>query len=59
MAVDDDGGEQALIAAGRLSDFRCAYGRVRSCGDGVALNRECANVLSVGEDDDISHVGRT
>jgi arginine N-succinyltransferase len=58
VAVDDDGGEQALVAAGRLSDFRCAYGRVRPCGDGVALNRECANVLSVGEDDDISHVGR-
>ncbi len=25
----------ALVATGRLADFRCAYGRLRPCGDGV------------------------
>jgi len=57
--VDDEGGEPALIATGRLADFRCAYGRLRSSGEGVAIDRTCADVLGVGEDTEISHVGRT
>ena len=58
VAIDDDGGEQALIAYGRLSDFRTAYGRIRPCGDGIALSRACATALGVIEGDDVSHVGR-
>jgi arginine N-succinyltransferase len=57
-AIDNDGGEAALIATGRLADFRCAYGRLRPCGDGVAIDRTCATALAVTEDAEISHVGR-
>jgi arginine N-succinyltransferase len=57
-AIDDDSGEAALIATGRLADFRCAYGRLRPCGEGVAIDRTCAAALAVSEDDEISHVGR-
>ena len=57
-AIDDDGGEPALIATGRLVDFRCAYGRLRPSGDGVAIDRTCAAALAVSEDAEISHVGR-
>ncbi|WP_019516880.1 arginine N-succinyltransferase [Sphingomonas sp. Mn802worker] len=57
-AIDGDGGEQALVATGRLADFRCAYGAVRECGDGVVLARSCADVLGIAEDATISHVGR-
>ncbi|WP_294355780.1 arginine N-succinyltransferase [uncultured Sphingomonas sp.] len=58
VALDGDGGEQALIATGTLGDFRCAYGNVRECGDGVILARSCADILGIGEDAVISHVGR-
>lgn len=58
VAIDDDGGEQALVASGRLSDFRTAYGRIRPCGDGIALNRACASAIGVREGDRVSHVGR-
>jgi arginine N-succinyltransferase len=58
IAIDDDGGEQALVAFGRLTDFRSAYGRVRECGDGIALSRACATALGVIEGDSVSHVPR-
>ncbi|MFA6114977.1 MAG: arginine N-succinyltransferase [Sphingomonas sp.] len=57
-AIDNDGGEAALIATGRLADFRCAYGRLRPCGEGVAIDRTCATALAIAEDAEISHVGR-
>jgi arginine N-succinyltransferase len=58
VAIDDDGGEQALIACGRLSGFRTAYGRIRPCGDGIALSRACAAAVGVVEGDNVAHVGR-
>lgn len=58
FAVDDDGGAQSLIATGRLAEFRCAYGRVRDCGNGIAIDKACAAALAVKEDDNVSHVGR-
>ena len=43
VAIDDDGGEPALVATGRLRDFRCAYGKVRQLDDGgVAIDPACA-----------------
>ena len=57
-AIDNDGGDAALIATGHLADFRCAYGRLRECGQGVAIDRTCATALAVCEDAEISHVGR-
>ncbi|MEP7007001.1 MAG: arginine N-succinyltransferase, partial [Sphingomonas bacterium] len=58
FTIDDDGGAQSLVATGRLADFRCAYGRVRECGDGIAIDKACAAALAVKEDDNVSHVGR-
>ncbi|MDB5702913.1 MAG: arginine N-succinyltransferase [Sphingomonas bacterium] len=58
VAIDDDGGTAALVATGRLSEFRCAYGRLRECGDGMALSRDCAAALAVREDDEVLTVGR-
>ena len=58
VAIDDDGGEQALVASGRLTEFRTAYGRIRPCGEGIALNRASAAALGVSEGDSVSHVAR-
>lgn len=58
-AIDDDGGDAALIAAGRLSDFRCAYGKLRKIDDGtVVIDRTAAAALGVNVDDEVLHVGR-
>ena len=58
VAIDADGGEQALVAAGDLADFRCAYGEVRECGDGTILARHCAAALGVAEDATVSYIAR-
>lgn len=58
IAVDRDGGTQALVATGRLKDFRCAFGLVRDAAEGVVVSRECAATLNIGEDDIVTHVAR-
>ncbi len=50
IAVDSDGGDQALVATGQLADFRCSYGRVRAAGDGVVIDRACASSLGIDVD---------
>jgi len=58
VAVDDDGGERALAAAGHLSSFRCAFAQLRTASGGVVIDRAGAAALGVGEGDDITHIGR-
>jgi len=58
VAIDGDGGDAALVAHGRLADFRCAYASVRASADGVVLARAAATALRVAEDDIVSHVAR-
>jgi arginine N-succinyltransferase len=58
IAIDDDGGQPTLVAAGRLGEFRCAYGTVRVAGDGVVLDTATAALLGVTVDDEVIHVGR-
>ena len=53
-----DGGEEALVAAGRLESFRAAFGSVRPAGDGIALSPDCAAALGVGTGDRVSWVAR-
>ena len=54
-----EGGTRALIAAGRLSDFRCAYGEIALDGDaGVVLDPVAAQALDVGAGDTVWHVAR-
>ncbi|MBL8651321.1 MAG: arginine N-succinyltransferase [Sphingopyxis sp.] len=50
-----EGGEDALIAAGRLADFRCCFGKV---GAGGAVDADAARILGVGAGDQISWIGR-
>ncbi|WP_374942296.1 arginine N-succinyltransferase [Sphingomonas sp.] len=54
VAIDRDGGEEAIVATGRLGDFRAAYGRVRPAGNGIVLSVECAKALDLAEDDRVT-----
>ena len=59
LAVDHDGGEQALVATGQLVDWRCAYAAVRRVGeDGVVISPDGAMALGVGEDASVLHIPR-
>lgn len=58
IAVDRDGGTEALVSTGHLADFRCAFGRVREVGDGIVLSQDCAAALALDEDDFVAHVAR-
>ncbi|MGJ3649934.1 arginine N-succinyltransferase [Sphingomonas sp. GlSt437] len=59
VSVDSDGGSDALFAAGRLGDFRAAFGKLRPVeGQGVAIDAATAKALGVGPDDEVWHVGR-
>jgi len=58
IATDYDGGEQALIASGRLADFRCVYGDVRACSGGVVISPAAARALEITEEATICHVPR-
>jgi arginine N-succinyltransferase len=56
LAIDHDGGEASLVAAGRLKDFSAAYGKVRKLdGDRVVLDPACASALGIGEGGTISY----
>jgi arginine N-succinyltransferase len=53
------GHQRALVATGRLADFRCAYGEIAADGDhGVVLDPLAAQALGVGEGDTVWHVAR-
>lgn len=58
VAIDRDGGEEALVARGSLRDFRCTCGVVREAGDGVVLSRDAADAIGVADDDAVWHVAR-
>ncbi|WP_375428115.1 arginine N-succinyltransferase [uncultured Sphingomonas sp.] len=58
VATDEDGGEETLVAVGRLRDFRCAVGPVREADDGIALSRETADALRVTTGKRVWHVAR-
>jgi arginine N-succinyltransferase len=59
LTCDKDGGTQALVATGRLADFRCAYGVVREQDkDRIVLDPDCARALGVAEDDSVCWAGR-
>jgi arginine N-succinyltransferase len=50
-----EGGEDALIATGRLADFRCCFGKIGSDG---TIDADTARILGVGKGDTISWIGR-
>jgi arginine N-succinyltransferase len=55
---DQKEGEKRLVAVGRMTSFRAAYGWVERDGDAIQLDPDCANALGVGEGDSVTHVAR-
>lgn len=55
VGADDLGGEDALVATGRLADFRCCFGKVGADG---TLDGAAAKLLGVEVGDEISWIAR-
>ena len=51
-------GEKALIASGRLGEFRCCYGARAKVDGGLAVDAHAAELLGVREGDVVWSVGR-
>ncbi len=54
----DETASRALVATGRLADFRCCFARIMTDGDGIALDPAAAQALGVGAGDTVWHVAR-
>ena len=54
----EPGGDEALVATGRLADFRCAYARIGTTDAGVTLDPAAAAALGIGRGDRVSWIGR-
>ncbi|MCW1383988.1 arginine N-succinyltransferase [Novosphingobium sp. KCTC 2891] len=52
------GARKALVATGRLADFRCCFAEVAETGDGLVLDPIAAAGLGVGVGDKVWHVRR-
>ncbi len=52
-----EGGERALVAAGRWRDFRCALGSVSTSGDGIAMPKSVARLINVAPGDTVDWIG--
>lgn len=57
-SIAASGSQKLLVAAGRLTDFRCCYASAAVDGDGIALSEETAALLEVGEGDKVLAVSR-
>lgn len=58
VAIDTLPGREALIAAGRLTDFRCALGDIRDHDDGIILSEHTARTLDLTVGDLVLHIDR-
>ncbi|MET4895911.1 arginine N-succinyltransferase [Sphingomonadaceae bacterium jetA1] len=58
VAIDAQPGREALVAAGRLTDFRCALAEIRACDGGVILSESTARTLDLSVGDTILHIDR-
>ena len=47
LCAIEHGGHRSLIAAGKLSDFRCCFGHVLETSDGIAIEAEALETLGV------------
>ncbi len=50
--------EKSLVAAGKLRDFRCAFGWVKQKDDGASIDANCAIALKLSVGDAITYVPR-
>ncbi|ATY31379.1 arginine N-succinyltransferase [Sphingomonas psychrotolerans] len=53
-----EGGAPAMLATGRLADFRVAYGRIEAHERGVTIDSGCATALGIAAGDEVFHVAR-
>jgi arginine N-succinyltransferase len=51
-------GEKVLLATGRLGDFRCCFGLRQIDGDGIAIDSRSAELLRVGQGENVWSIGR-
>ena len=51
-------GEKALLATGRLAEFRCCYGARQLTADGVVIDVRAAELLGVSEGDSVWSIAR-
>jgi len=58
VAIDREGGTQALIAHGKLANFRCTLGEVREVSDTVVISSESANAIHAQEDSIVTYMAR-
>jgi arginine N-succinyltransferase len=59
IEIGEGGKTKALVAGGRLTDFRCCFASLSKLSKkGVRINSEAAELLEVGVGDEILMVGR-
>lgn len=58
MAGITESGEKALVATGRLSDWRCGYAKAMRRDDGVLIDADAAKRLNLSEGHDVSWIAR-
>ncbi|WP_294235343.1 arginine N-succinyltransferase [uncultured Sphingomonas sp.] len=58
VGIDALPGREALVAAGRLADFRCALAEIRDADGGVILSEETARTLDLTVGDTALHIDR-
>jgi arginine N-succinyltransferase len=58
LRAADETATRALVATGRLADFRCTFARIMPDGAGIALDPDAAKTLGVGAGDTVWHVAR-
>ena len=54
----ESGGDQALVATGRLTDWRGGYAKVMRTGNGIAIDADAAGRLKVVAGDTVSWIAR-
>jgi arginine N-succinyltransferase len=58
IQTDSGTGERALLATGRLSDFRSCFGLCEAAADGVVIDAAAAGLLGVGPGDEVWTIAR-
>ena len=58
VAIDAQPGREALVAAGRLTDFRCALAEIRDGEGGIILSEDTARTLDLTVGDTVLHIDR-
>jgi len=57
-SIEPGGTHKMILAAGRLKDFRACCASVGKGSDGLSIDREAADLLEVGEGDEVLAVAR-